>query len=705
MRQRPVRRILAATGAVLLLAALASPAAASRTAARPSRAPAAVPSSRASVDPVVLERLDRRGAVEVLVSLDGSAALSSARVAAASGGSTALLRSTVPAYRGLKDALRSRMPGLRVLRDYRTLPILLVRVGSRAELARLTADPAVAGVGADRRHAPTLAQSLPLIGQPTVAAAGHTGAGVSVAVLDTGVDYTRSAFGDCSGGPGSAGCKVADAQEFAPNDGQLDDPAIMHGTNVAGIVVGVAPDSRVLAYDVFDGFGAFDSDIIDAINESIANQAAFNVRAINMSLGSSTYNTSPCGGASNPYVAAFSNARAAGIIPVVATGNSRFSSGSNHVGIANPACTPGALPVGAVYDGNNGGLIWGPPGDTCTDATTAADQITCFSQAWANTLMLAPGALIDAAGITQGGTSQATPHVAGAVAVLHDAAGVTSAFGALAATPDQVQTALMSSGPSIFDPLVNMSFHRLDLPAAVAALGTTPPPPPPTDCTISGDAGDNFLQGTAGDDVICGEGGNDTLVPSGGNDLVIGGPGFDWVSLENATGSAAIDLAAGTAVAPGMSVTLQEMEGAIGSQFDDTLLGDGQQNDLFGFGGNDLLNGKGGFDYARFDFATAAVTGDLTNGVATGEGTDQLVAIEGLVGGAKSDELVGNNKGNFLYGLKGNDLLAGFGKPDSLFGGPGRDNLFGGKGNDDMFGGPGSDFCDQGPGSGVSSSC
>jgi hypothetical protein len=177
-------------------------------------------------------------------------------------------------------------------------------------------------------------------------------------------------------------------------------------------------------------------------------------------------------------VAAYANARAVGILPVVASGNNRFSNGSNHVGVTRPACIPGALPVGAVYDGDNGGLAWGSPPNQCVDATTAADQITCFSQAWNNPMVLAPGARISAAGITQGGTSQATPHIAGAVAVLHDAGGIVSDPPSLV-TVAQVENALLNSGPLISDPLIGQSFHRLDLPAAIAALGGLPPPPPP----------------------------------------------------------------------------------------------------------------------------------------------------------------------------------------------------------------------------------
>jgi subtilisin family serine protease len=106
----------------------------------------------------------------------------------------------------------------------------------------------VIGVGSDRRDEAFLTQSLPLIGQPAAAGAGHTGAGTAVAVLDTGVDFTQAAFGGC-GSPGTPGCKVVVSQDIAPNDGSLDDNG--HGTNVSGIVVGVAPDTKLLVFDVF----------------------------------------------------------------------------------------------------------------------------------------------------------------------------------------------------------------------------------------------------------------------------------------------------------------------------------------------------------------------------------------------------------------------------------------------------------------------
>jgi Ca2+-binding RTX toxin-like protein len=711
MRVRSVQHVLVTSAVLSLILGSASPTPAREPGTTDVRESAStrarvelparmlVGSQGASVDRRVVRALEGGGTAEALLILDGEGALARARATLSEGDSRALLRSVVPAYRHLKDGVRSRLPQMTVLRDYRTLPILHVLLRSRAELDRAAADRAVVGIAANREYRATLAQSLPLIGQPTAAAAGHTGTGTAVAVLDSGVDHTRSAFGNCSGGAGSAGCKVVVSQDFAPNDGQLDD-SVLHGTNVAGIVVGVAPDTGILALDVFDGSAASVADVLDAIDFTISNQATFNVRAMNLSLGDDSFNTARCGGGGNPFVTAFSNARAAGILPVVAAGNARFKDGSVHVGIANPACTPGAVSVGAVYDADVGPIVSGTGNDQCVDDPTAADKITCFSQVATFLTALAPGALINAAGVTQGGTSQASPHVAGAVAALADASPT--------ATADMIETAIGSSGPLINDTLVNMSFHRLDVPAAIttlSALPPPPPPPPPGSCTIEGNDQSNFLEGTPGDDVICGEGGNDVILPSGGNDTVIGGPGFDYVSFENASAGAVVDLAAGTATAGTNSVTLEEVEAALGSPFADTLTGNGDQNEFFGLGGNDFIDGSGGFDFARYDFATKRILASLTDGVARGQGIDQLVGVEGLVGGSRSDELAGNNAINFLFGLAGDDLIVGFGKDDTLFGGPGADGLFGGRGNDDLLGGPGPDLCDQGPGTGRESSC
>jgi len=126
--------------------------------------------------------------------------------------------------------------------------------------------------------------------------------------------------------------------------------------------------------------------------------------------------------------------------------------------MGTPACTPGAISVGAVYDANLGGLNWG----ICTDFTTVADKITCFSNSDDYLTLLAPGALISAAGFTFGGTSQATPHVSAAVAMLRAAYPGD--------TLDQTVGRMTGTGVPITDSRNGVITPRLDLLGAVGAI-------------------------------------------------------------------------------------------------------------------------------------------------------------------------------------------------------------------------------------------
>lgn len=298
-------------------------------------------------------------------------------------------------------------------------------------------------------------QSLPLINQPKAFEAGFTGAGTSVAVLDTGVNFKAAAFGPCSGVNAPAPtCRVVFTSDVNTNDQQLDDDG--HGTNVAGIVAGVAPGTKLIVLDVFDrGKQSSDTAILAALDWVAKNKKLYNIVAVNMSLGSQSFFTRPCGG--TPYASAFANLRQIGVLPVVASGNSAGAGGKFTNGVSSPACTPGALSVGAVYDAG-GGAYQG----SCTDRGTKTDQVACFSQSGPTLGLLAPGSRIDAAGLTKSGTSQAAPHVAGAVAALVSKCPK--------ATPDQVEQALVNSGPTITDPRNKLPRRRLDLLAAGQAL-------------------------------------------------------------------------------------------------------------------------------------------------------------------------------------------------------------------------------------------
>lgn len=363
----------------------------------------------------------------------------------------AVLRDRAQVFQSVKNRVLSAAPALTVVREYDQLPLSVVSVTTEQNLGELIADPNVAGVYDDELYQHTLAQSLPLIGQPTAAANGFTGAGTTVAVLDTGLDYTLSDFGHCTAPGTPSGCRVPYVHDFATDDGALD--ANGHGTNVAAIVAGVAPGASVLGLDVFNGSGAYSSDIIAAINWCIQNRATYNIVAMNMSLGSGG-STTTCG--SDVFASAITSAKQVGILSAVASGNNGYSNM-----ISSPACTPDAVSVGAVYDATMSGLAY----SNCSDASPAADQITCFSNSASFLSLLAPGAMITAGGHTMAGTSQASPHVAGAIAVLR--AGFPSD------TPDQTINRLKSTGKSITDARNQVSTPRIDLAAATSQACTT----------------------------------------------------------------------------------------------------------------------------------------------------------------------------------------------------------------------------------------
>jgi subtilisin family serine protease len=206
---------------------------------------------------------------------------------------------------------------------------------------------------------------------------------------------------------------------------------------------------------------------VAAINWAIANKDAYKICSINLSLGDSNRNKQHCG--SSLYEGAFAAARAAGIVPVVASGNEYYSDG-----ISGPACAPSALSVGAVHDSDHGAF------DSC-DTATAADKVACFSNVAPFLDILAPGSSITAGGWSMSGTSMAAPHVAAAAAVLRAAKP--------SATADQVAAVMKLTGTKVADAAVGLTFPRLNLDAAFSALtGLTSLPPPSASVSINGGA-------------------------------------------------------------------------------------------------------------------------------------------------------------------------------------------------------------------------
>ncbi|MHB8814879.1 MAG: S8 family serine peptidase [Steroidobacteraceae bacterium] len=345
-----------------------------------------------------------------------------------------------------------------LLADYSHFPLSVWRLSSVAALDRLRSDPLVLALFDDTLLRASSVSDLPFIEQPQAAAEGATGAGTTIAVIDGGLgsNYLNySDFGTCTGvdAPPST-CRVLYDQDFYT--GTQASTETTHGTNVSAIALGVAPGADLAMFDVFEGASASIADVLTAMNTAISDQATYNIVAINLSLGDESSNASPC--TDSPLASAVTAASNAGILTVAASGNSGSKSG-----LQMPACTPGIVSVGAVYNGSYGTGSWeapADPGGTCTD-TSAPDEVTCFSQSAGYLRLLGPGSFVSApsSAFEESGTSQATPHISGAVAVLRARYPAES----LAETVERMTI----SGVHDTDAANGVATPRLDLLAAV----------------------------------------------------------------------------------------------------------------------------------------------------------------------------------------------------------------------------------------------
>ena len=217
------------------------------------------------------------------------------------------------------------------------------------------------------------------------------------------------------------------------------------------------------------------------------------------------------------------------------------------------------------------------------------------------------------------------------------------------------------------------------------------------------------VRGTAQADLLIGNSAQDGIgfTGMGGNDTIQGGASTqDYVFYHLADGSVSINLSSGIVTGADGSDLLSGIEGAVGSEFDDIIIGSAGDNGIAGARGDDYLDAGAGDDtvfYARPDGATSTgpVMVNLRTGLASGaDGNDTLVGFENIVGSAFNDLLIGSDGNNIIEGgdthddgsgQTGNDTILGYGGDDELHPYDGNDSVDGGIGNDTIWASPGND--------------
>ncbi len=322
---------------------------------------------------------------------------------------------------------------------------------------------------------------------------GLTGAGVRVAVLDTGIDTDHP---DLSDNIVVQHC-FTNAQ-CAPNntdEGTIAEDIAGHGTAVSGIItskgtvapIGFAPDADIIAIRML-ALDARVEDLAATLDWIIANQDTLEIDIITMSFGVPFVfysSNDSCDAAWPEFASAMGQLNNLGITIFAAAGNEGGSTG-----VISPGCLTNVISVGATYDSDLGrepdsGTYqsnYGSSFPDTFDANTNLHTVTAFTNSGPTLDVLAPGARIASTGLGGGassasfGTSFSSPTAAGVAALMLQADPDLS--------PAQIESVLKSTGTLVTDSKNGLSFPLIN---ALAAVNAVYQPPPNGNLVVNGD--------------------------------------------------------------------------------------------------------------------------------------------------------------------------------------------------------------------------
>jgi serine protease AprX len=540
-------------------------------------------------------------------------------------------------------------------------------------LEALAASEGVAGVHLDRPVGALLAPGAGNgadNGNSVDRALDFTGAGIGVAVIDSGLTSWHDDLARVDQGRALVGQRVVGFADFTGTTSEVVD-SYGHGTHVAGIVAGsghdsdgefagVAPDAHLLVLKVLDGEGSgFVSDVIRALEFAVTNRARFNLRVINLSIGApvlESYET-------DPLTLAARRAVEAGMVVVAAAGN--FGKNQNeqiqYGGVTAPGNAPWVLTVGAYShmgtpDPSDDRVAgYSSRGPTAFDFAAKPDlvapgtRIVSLNDDGSALALRNPQDLVAGSNgggafpyLTLSGTSMAAPVVSGVVARMLQANP--------ALTPNAVKAILQYTAtvtPEVDYLSQGAGFLNTDAAVSLARFYAT-----------AGEGDSYVIDGGWSKHIIW------------GNRRVSGGVLQPWGSAWAAN---IIWGSAGDNIIWGSGCRARDCDNIIwGSSKDNIIWGSSKDNIIWGSSKDNIIWGSS---------KDNIIWGSSKDNIIWGSGRDNIIWGSNIVWGSACG---GRDCDNIIWGSGGDNIIWGSGG-DNIIWGSGGDNIIWGSGGDNII--------------------